>query len=79
VHVAPQLIDQFTYNLTSTLKQKERAFQEAMKYGGSQSKDFAYGTLPSLMKVKALQEKERQSAMESRLKRNNASNDVDSQ
>jgi hypothetical protein len=40
------------------------------------NKDFEYGTLPSLMKLKALQEKESQVAIESRLKRNNASHDM---
>ena len=34
-----------------------------------QDKDFEYGTLPSLMKVKALQEKENKAALEDKIRR----------
>lgn len=68
VHVKPNMIDQFTYNLNATLKKKEKDFQEAIQGG---NKDFEYGTLPSLMKLKAFQEKESQAAIENRLRKNN--------
>lgn len=57
--------------LNATLKQKERVFQKAIQEGGN--KDFEYGTLPSLMKLKAIQEKEMKAAQENRIKKNNLS------
>ena len=45
------MIDYFTSNLNTTLKNKEKVFQQAIKSG---DKEFEYGTLPSLMKLKAL-------------------------
>lgn len=56
--------------MNATLKKKERIFSEALKQGIS-NKDFEYGTLPSLMKLKALQEKESKAAIESRMKKVN--------
>jgi len=38
--------------LDATLKQKEKLFKKAIEEGGN--KDFEYGTLPSLMKLKAI-------------------------
>ena len=61
VHVAPQMIEQFTTHLNQTLESKAKAFQKAIQ---ECNKDFQYGTLPSLMKVKALQEKERMAAID---------------
>ncbi len=46
-------------------------FQKAIKEGGN--KDFEYGTLPSLMKLKAIQEKEMRVAQDNRNKKNNMS------
>jgi len=51
VHVEPSLTEQFTCNLNATIKKKEKIFNEAQKTG---NKDFEYGTLPSLLKLKAL-------------------------
>lgn len=70
VHVKAPLIEQFTYNLNATLKKKDRIYSEAIKQG---NKDFEYGTLPSLLKLKALQEKESQMAHENRMKKVNQS------
>ena len=56
--------------LNATLKQKERVFQKAIQEGLG-NKDFEYGTLPSLMKLKAIQEKEMKAAQENRIKKNN--------
>jgi spore germination cell wall hydrolase CwlJ-like protein len=68
VHVKSNLIDQFTYGLNDTLKKKEKVFKEAIQ---GNNKDFEYGTLPSLMKLKALQEKESMAAQENRQKKMN--------
>lgn len=66
VHVESETIEQFTSDLNKTLKNKEKVFREAIQEG---NKDFEYGTLPSLMKLKALQEKE---AKEYKLKRSSS-------
>jgi spore germination cell wall hydrolase CwlJ-like protein len=74
VHVKSNLIYQFTYGLNDTLKKKEKVFQEAIQ---GNNKDFEYGTLPSLMKLKALQEKESMAAQENRQKKMNITSERD--
>lgn len=51
VHVDPEVIEQFTSNLNATLRNKEQQYQSAVQGG---DKEFEYGTLPGLMKLKAL-------------------------
>lgn len=74
VHVGADVIEQFTYNLNATMKEKDKMYTEAVKEG---DKDFEYGTLPGLLKLKALQEKEIKAAIESKLRRGNNMVDFD--